>query len=76
MPFYRLFQCYLTRKQMHEFHVNMHIYGLFGKQQTLNLHRREQLLLKTAESVQNVMGFGLSKTETKQLLLFKYIMPL
>jgi len=54
----------------------MHAHGLCGEEQICNLHRREQLLLTTAESVQNVMGFGLSKTEAKQLFLYKYIMPL
>jgi len=72
----QLFQYYLTRKQIHEFHANMHAHGLCGEEQICNLHRREQLLLTTAESVQNVMGFGLSKTEAKQLFLYKYIMPL
>lgn len=33
-------------------------------------NKREQMLLKTIDPVHNITGFGLSKTETKQLFFF------
>lgn len=51
--------------QKHECCLNMDDDAIHSSEQIHN--KREQMLLKTIHPVHNITGFGLSKTETKQL---------